>query len=315
MASCFFGIYIGIERGQREADDAKKRLNELTEQYNTDKIRMQTEFEIELERRIDQAKIEARAEMVEELARLNKELEEQQQAYYDLEQAFDELKQATDEAVEMLYGPTGTLDIPKIPTAKGEPIATTAMLIDIDDWYGYTLGKYHNTDNPYLRSIMINYGRYLCQNNIDLPIALSNSGLRGVKNVVGSLLDSTSAFKVIYNGFRWDSWIGVRGYWGRSPFYEKGISYCDYLFRRGRNWANCLATLEAESSCGVGGTCYFGILYGNYPNTIEGYCDLLDNHGVGNDAWEQSCFWNMPGYPNYQEGFCRIVSTLEGFWP
>jgi len=119
---------------------------------------------------------------------------------------------------------------------------------------------------------------------------------------------------IAYEGERWDCWIHLRGY-TNSPYYGRGVEIAKYLHARGRAVENCLATLEVESTFGVASTCHFGILYGNYPNTVEGYCDLLDDYEVSNDPWEQSCFWNMPGYPRYQNGFCRVVETIEGFWP
>lgn len=119
---------------------------------------------------------------------------------------------------------------------------------------------------------------------------------------------------IAYEGARWDAWIDFRGC-RNSPFYGRGVEIARYLRSRGRSVANCLATLEVESTFGLGGSCYFGILYGNYANTIEGYCALLADNGVGNDPWEQACFWNMPGYPTYQNGFCKVVRTIEGWYP
>lgn len=119
---------------------------------------------------------------------------------------------------------------------------------------------------------------------------------------------------IAYEGERWDCWIAFRGY-THSPYYGRGVEISEYLHGRGRSIANCLATLEVESNFGCGGSIDFGILYGNYPNTVKGYCDLLDAYGVGNDPNAQAWFWNSPGCPRYARGFCRVVNTIENWWP
>ena len=125
------------------------------------------------------------------------------------------------------------------------------------------------------------------------------------------------ASRIAYDGYRWDTWIecrlGARA--SQSPYYGKGqeCAYC--LWKRGRTIENALATLEAESTYGLAGSLHFGILYGGYPNTLEGYCDLLDTWSKSIDPWEQACFWNMPGYPRYQQGFTKIAETMRGWRP
>lgn len=119
---------------------------------------------------------------------------------------------------------------------------------------------------------------------------------------------------IAYEGARWDCYIHLRGC-ASSPYYGRGAEIAKYLYSRGRAVANCLATLEVESTFRLGGTVDFGILYGNYPNTVEGYCDLLDDYGVSNDPNAQAWFWNSPGCPRYADGYCRVVHTIETFWP
>ncbi len=123
------------------------------------------------------------------------------------------------------------------------------------------------------------------------------------------------AARIAYNGLRWDSWIEHRlgGRAAQSPYYGRGLECSYYLWQRGRNIENALATLEAESTYGLGGTLHFGILYPGYSNTLEGYCDLLDTWSASTDPWQQACFWNMPGYPRYQQGFTRIAEAA-GEW-
>lgn len=189
-----------------------------------------------------------------------------------------------------------------------------------DDPFTYIINTYRTC--PEVRPSYVAIGRYIAMNNLNYLVAPSGSGFREVADFTTKNQAAANGMKVCYWAFKWDSWIGpFRGCWN-SPFYGKGIDYVEYLFRRGRAWENCLATLEAESTFGLGGTCYYGILYGSYQNTLEGYCNLLDERGtpnnpndppVSNDPWEQACFWNMPGYPRYQEGFCRIVNTIKGW--
>jgi hypothetical protein len=185
--------------------------------------------------------------------------------------------------------------------------------VAVDDIFTHILNLYR--ERPDLQAEFINIGRYLTVNNMTMAIAPA-PGLREVSDFTTKSMQMADAFKVIYNGrVKWDGWIGpFRGCWN-SPFYGKGVEYCEYLFRRGRAWENCLATLEAESTFGLGGTCYYGILYGSYSNTLQGYCDLLDDHGVSNDVWEQSYFWNSPGCPKYAEGMARIVNTIQSWYP
>jgi hypothetical protein len=123
------------------------------------------------------------------------------------------------------------------------------------------------------------------------------------------------AARIAYNGLRWDSWIEHRlgGRAAQSPYYGRGLECAYCLWQRGRNIENALATLEAESTYGLGGSLYFGILYPGYTNTLEGYCDLLDTWSKSTDPWGQACFWNMPGYPRYQQGFTRIAEAA-GEW-
>lgn len=122
------------------------------------------------------------------------------------------------------------------------------------------------------------------------------------------------AADIFYAAWKWERWLEFRGACG-SEYYGQGIEAVTYLVSRGRSWENCLATLECESTYGLGGSIDFGILYDNYPNTLEGYCDLLNDYHVTNDPWGQAMFWNEPGYPTYQEGFVRIVETIKGWRP
>lgn len=125
------------------------------------------------------------------------------------------------------------------------------------------------------------------------------------------------AAEIAYDGYRWDTWIahrlGPRA--EQSPYYGLGKECARYLRQRGRTIENALATLEAESTYGLGGSLHFGILVPGYPNTLEGYCDLLDTWSDSNDPWAQACFWNMPGYPRYQQGFVRIVEAIKSWRP
>ena len=184
----------------------------------------------------------------------------------------------------------------------------------VDDAFTHTLNLYR--ERPDLRNEFIALGRYITINNLSYAIAPSGAGFREVQDFDRKNREMADAFRVIYSAFKWDGWIGpFRGCWG-STFHGAGLDYCEYLFRRGRSWENCLATLEGESTFGLGGTCYYGMLGGTgHPNTLQGYCDYLDENGVSNDPWEQACFWNMPGYPKYQEGFSRIANTLKNWCP
>jgi hypothetical protein len=52
-----------------------------------------------------------------------------------------------------------------------------------------------------------------------------------------------------------------------------------------------------------------------HPNTLEGYCNYLDENGVSNDPYEQAWFWNAPGAPKYQESMIKFVTTVKGWYP
>ncbi len=119
---------------------------------------------------------------------------------------------------------------------------------------------------------------------------------------------------IAYEGHRWDCWLEYRDAVA-SPYYGRGVEIARYLYSRNRSVANCLATLEVESRFGLGGSIDFGILYQNYPNTVEGYCNLLDALGVGNDPAAQAWAWNSPGGQRYADGFCKVVRTIEGWYP
>lgn len=119
---------------------------------------------------------------------------------------------------------------------------------------------------------------------------------------------------IAYAGAKWDAWIAFRGCTS-SPFYGRGKEIARYLRSRGRGIELCLSCLEAESTYGLGGSCYFGILYGNYPNTVKGYCDLLDDHGVADDPYSFSRFWNSPGGSRYADGINRLYTTIKNWWP
>jgi hypothetical protein len=296
-----FGVFIGSfffnHQTRHDLEQAEKRLVEQQEAHATEIQRLEVEFDLELDRRIEQARLDAQAEMAEQLAALNQQLEEEQQAYADLVQAMDDLEQTYQMVMDTVFGPGW--DQTMLPVT--DPLEATAMLASQAAWYF--------TDNvdEYLEwkescppgyAHLVSTGRKVLKGEHTYPMS---PGFR-------------EAAITAYNGERWDCFIAWRGC-TRSPFYGKGVEVVRYLRSHGRVWSNCLATLECESTYGLGGSIYFGILYGNYSNTIEGYCALLNDHGVSNDPWEQSCFWNMPGYPRYQNGFCNIVSTMEGFWP
>jgi hypothetical protein len=124
---------------------------------------------------------------------------------------------------------------------------------------------------------------------------------------------------IAYEGHRWDCWLEYRDAVA-SPYYGRGVEIARYLYSRNRSVANCLATLEVESRFGLDSYLDFGILqrkvpFQNYPNTVEGYCTLLDALGVGNDPAAQAWAWNLPGGQRYADGFCRVVRTIEGWYP
>jgi len=184
---------------------------------------------------------------------------------------------------------------------------------DFEDPFTHILNLYRSY--PELKSDFINMGRYLTENNLDTILAPSNSGFREIPDVTEKAREMADAYKVIYNSFRINGWIGpYRGCWN-SPFYGKGLKYAEYLFRRGRAWENWLATLEFESTFGLGGTCYYGILYKDYSNTVEDYCNLLDDHNVSNDPNEQAWFWNDPGCPRYADNMVKFVNTVRNWYP
>lgn len=122
------------------------------------------------------------------------------------------------------------------------------------------------------------------------------------------------AADIFYAGWKADRWLECRGA-AASEYYGRGLEVVSCCVSRGRCWENLYACLECESTYGLGGSIDFGILYGNYPNTIQGYCDLLDMLHCSNDPWEQAYAWNEPGGDNYASGFCRIVETIKEYRP
>jgi len=298
------GSILSTHQERQRAEQAEKRLAELREENVTEIQRLEVAFDLELERRIEEARIEAQAEMAGEMAVLNQKLEEQNQAYDDLSTALDDLTQTYNELMDLMFGEGWQQS--SLPGIVGEITVLTAQMASGEDMYASTLQVYH--DHPELQIRMRSWGRYLLENDLDHAFAPAP----GIPWLGAG--DMADALKDVYNGCRWDGFIALQGC-ERSMFHGVGLEYCRYLRERGRAWENCLATLYAESTYGLGGSIHYGILYGNYPNTLQGYCDLLQDHGVSNDPWEQSCFWNMPGYLRYQNGFLKIVSTIEGFWP
>ena len=78
----FTGSVLSTHKERHRAEQAEKRLAELREEHTTEIQRMEVEFDLELERRVEEARIEAQAEMAEEMAVLNQKLEDQNQAYH-----------------------------------------------------------------------------------------------------------------------------------------------------------------------------------------------------------------------------------------
>lgn len=299
------GSTVSTHQERHRAEQAEKRLSELRDERAAEIQRLEVEFDLELERRIKQAKLDAQAEMAEQLAALNQQLEEEQQAYADLEQAMNDLERTYQELMDTVFGPGWNQTM----TPPTDPLEATAMMVGI------------------CQDFLDRYFPAGLEPHIDIYLGWRETYPEGYANLIrwgGGEEPSLPlpyamqvAAEIAYDGYRWDTWIehrlGPRAY--RSPYYGRGPEYAYYLWKRGRPIENALATLEAESTYGLGGSIHFGILYGGYPNTIEGYCDLLDTWSNSNDPWAQACFWNMPGYPRYQQGFIKIVEAVKGWRP
>jgi len=306
--SFFMGWYFGGGHDRRQTDQAMKRLNEIKRDYEIELQKQSNYWEIECKRRIDKARIEAQAEMAEQIVTLNQRLEEEQQAYDDLEQTMQDLQNTYQELMDTVFGP-GWDSQSYIPYISN-PLVMTALLSE-DLSYYFPRGLEPVID------IYLGWETTYPEGYANLERWGKAFALGDESNYPSLKIDPAmkAACEIASNAKLWDSWIAYRlgGRAHLSPFYNRGKEYAYYLWQKGRSVENCLATLEAESTYGLGGTIYYGILYGNYSNTLEGYCALLNDYNVSNDPWEQACFWNMPGYPRYQNGFCQIVNTIKGF--
>ena len=182
--------------------------------------------------------------------------------------------------------------------------------------YDYIYNRYMS--NPETREDYINWGRYLELNNITMAHAPSNPGIP-----VSASMEAAIALRDVYNSHRVTLWIQGRVYgYENSPYWHPTASlrFVKYIRERGRSWENALATMEIESTFGLGSYWnHYGILWRQeclYPSWYENtqhYCNYLDNFGATNDPLDHARKYN--DHEVYWITFCDLVKQVHEFKP
>ena len=294
--------------------DAK--VQDLNEQL----IKQEAEFDLMVEDRVQQARIETQQEMSKQIEILNKELEEEQVAYQDLAAAMDDLKATYEELMQTVFGPTQNEQtaIPEVQAvSEGDCTVSPENSSPVRGyWMNEIIGPeldlmncrtrdeiilmwYHNEIPEYSRQRLIDTGRNL---------------MLGRQIVFPCSEEYLKAAILIYCGYKWSAWIAQMGY-SHSTFYRDGLGYVLYLTDRGIPWEYGLIVLEFESNFGVGAPGNpWGFISGS--SGIEAFCNFASGHT--GSVYEFVEWYHNPadrGHATYRTNFNNRMIQIQAFCP
>jgi low affinity Fe/Cu permease len=300
LAAIFITSSCTAKADKRDADQATKRLNELIEQHEQDKIRWETEKEIEIELRMEQARMETQAEMSAQIAELNKRLEEENQAYEDLIKSFDDLKNTYQQLMDTVFGPASFL--PGTDPLQFTQQFASAAIVDgkycfLDTVEEYLSWKQVASEQSYQH--LINSGRTLVQGG----------------QLTGT---ATEAYKkaaiIAYCGYKWDKWLEHMGF-THCSFYGHGVEYVYHFYLRGIPWEYGLIVLEFESTFGLGAPGNpWGFIGGS--SGLESFCNFASGHT--GSVYEFVEWYHNPedaGHELYRFNFNNRMIQIQSFCP
>lgn len=289
--------------------------DEKVQDLNQQLMKQEAEFDIMVEDRVQQARLETQQEMSKQIEVLNQELEEEQQAYQDLINAMDDLKQTYDELMNTVFGPTSSSFenkpdvvyanaqdnvIPNDPRGYWMNEIIAPELDIMNNWYygGIINAIYSGELSNYSYQRLIDTGRKLVLNQSIFPCSE----------------DYMKAAVVAYCGFKWDRWLAQMNY-TQSQFYGEGLGCIAYLTERGVPWEYGLIVLEFESNFGVGAPGNpWGFIGGS--SGIELFCDFAAGHT--GSVYEFVEWYHNPddaGHETYRFNFQNRMIQIQAFCP
>ena len=278
------GSTVSTHQQRHRAEQAEKRLEEMKEEHAAEIQRLEVEFDLELDRRIEQARLDAQAEMAEQLAALNQQLEEEQQAYADLEQALNDLESTYQELMDTVFGPDW--DQTMLPIT--DPLEATVILAGQAAWY-FTdnVDEYleWETSCPPGYRHLVNTGRAVLKGEHTYPMS---PGFREASIIaaIGEVINAYLARR-------------------RSPLAGYGANFAREGRRYGINPYLLVALTGKESTFATDGSLSrtnhnaWGMLG---PNRFTKMVGIPCNYGA--------CWW-----PDWPSAIAGAACFLDYFWP
>lgn len=125
----FIGTKVGGKDANGRANQAEKRLNELKDDHAAEITRLQSEAEAETERKVEEAKAQARLEIIPQISTLVDKLGEEIAAYKMLSDEIDKLLDMCENMVDNVYKDQGEVEI------QGTVTASTAFCLEPTSYF------------------------------------------------------------------------------------------------------------------------------------------------------------------------------------